>query len=128
MVDLRFPSGINPHGLLKQVRKIIREVTKHYRLEIGHIQNSCEIERERPLVKYLIKAARINNITPRIKGSEGATLISFFLEKNIPAVATGFGAPKTAHTANEYVLINDLFRGAKFLVDFIKEFDRDETR
>jgi acetylornithine deacetylase/succinyl-diaminopimelate desuccinylase family protein len=126
-LDFRFPPPVDPFDLLRKVRKIVSGVTKKYRLQISHIQAPCEIERGHYLVKSLIKAAKKNKVKAEIKGSEGATVISFFLERNIASVATGFGMKGQAHTANECVRINDLFKGAKFLEDFIKDFDKGEA-
>ena len=126
-VDIRFLLGFKKADLLRQIKKLVSSVSKNYILEVGHFQNPCEVDSKHCLVKYLLKAAKKNKADSRIKGSEGATVISFFLEKNIPAVATGYGKTKTAHTTDEYVLISDLFKGARVLVDFIKEFDKNET-
>ena len=59
---------------------------------------------------------------PQIKGSEGATVITFFQNKRIPAIATGFGARGCAHMANEYAKINNLYRGARVLEEFLKSY------
>jgi len=62
------------------------------------------------------------NIRPRIKGSEGATTVTFFKARNIPAIATGFGTAGTAHAPDEYVRINNLYKGALALEDFLKTY------
>lgn len=123
-VDIRFLPGVKANSVLKQIKKIISSVTSNYKLEIAHAQNPCEIRKDHLLVRHLLKAAKKNKVKSKVKGSEGATVISFFLEKNIPAVATGYGKTKTAHTANEYAMVNSLFKGAKVLIDFIKEADK----
>jgi acetylornithine deacetylase/succinyl-diaminopimelate desuccinylase-like protein len=58
----------------------------------------------------------------RVKGSEGATVITFFQHKGIPAVATGYGCGGCAHTADEYVRIENLYKGALMLEDFLKNY------
>ena len=63
-----------------------------------------------------------------MKGSEGATVITFFREKAIPAVATGYGAKGAAHATDEFARADDLYRGAVLLERFVKMFDAEERR
>jgi acetylornithine deacetylase/succinyl-diaminopimelate desuccinylase-like protein len=74
------------------------------------------------LVAGLKKAMQKNRVRPVIKGSEGATVITFFKDKGIPAVATGFGSRGCAHTADEYVNIDNLYKGALVLERFLKDW------
>ncbi|MFC1703830.1 M20 family metallopeptidase [Candidatus Omnitrophota bacterium] len=122
-VDLRFLPGMDPKKILKQIHALIGSVTKKYKLEISALQNPCEIDTAHPLVKCLKSVNKRIARSQRIKGSQGATVITFLAERNIPCVATGFGTPRCAHTTDEHVKINDLYRGAKVLEAFIKEFD-----
>ena len=59
----------------------------------------------------------------KLKGSDGATVITFFKKHNIPAFATGFGAHGTAHTNDEYIYVKSLYKGTKVLEQFVKEYD-----
>jgi acetylornithine deacetylase/succinyl-diaminopimelate desuccinylase-like protein len=74
------------------------------------------------LVNRLSQAARKFKVNAVIKGSEGATTITFFKKKNIPAIATGFGSTQCAHTADEYVKIDNLYKGALVLEEFLKRY------
>jgi acetylornithine deacetylase/succinyl-diaminopimelate desuccinylase-like protein len=65
---------------------------------------------------------RAYKIEPRIKGSEGATVITFFQDQGIPAVATGFGCEGKAHAADEYITIDNLHSGALVLEEFLKNY------
>jgi acetylornithine deacetylase/succinyl-diaminopimelate desuccinylase-like protein len=64
------------------------------------------------------------NIKAHLKGSEGATVITFFQDKGIPAVATGYGTEGVAHITDEYIKIDTLYRGTQLLEQFIKDYDR----
>ncbi len=75
------------------------------------------------MILALQKAARAVSVRSSIRGSEGATVITFFKKKKIPAVATGYGAHGTAHATDEYARVDDLWRGALVLEKFIKLFD-----
>jgi acetylornithine deacetylase/succinyl-diaminopimelate desuccinylase-like protein len=69
-----------------------------------------------------VEAGKKNKIKPVLKGSEGATVITFFQEKNIPAIATGFGSKGCAHIADEYVAIDNLYKGTLVLEEFLRSY------
>jgi len=58
----------------------------------------------------------------QLTGSDGATVITFFQDKGIPAVATGFGCSGTAHMADEYARISQLYKGAMVLERFLADY------
>lgn len=121
-LDLRFLPGMSTPRILKEIKNIARNHTKEFKIEIEGIQDPYRINQTHPLVFYLKQVMRQNKIKPLVKGSEGATVITFFQHKGIPAVATGFGSSGCAHTADEYVRINNLYRGAMVLEDFLKAY------
>jgi len=132
-LDIRFLPGMQEAVILKYIKSILQKHIRRFsrqshtllrapRIEIEGIQKPYCINEEQLLVKYLIAAAKKFNARPHIKGSEGATTISFFQEKNIPAIATGVGSPRCAHIADEYVKINNLYKGAQILEEFLKEY------
>jgi len=121
-LDFRFLPGSKAQDLLKVLKGIIKKHSNKYKIEIEGIQEPYSISQAHPLVKCLKESVAGLNIKPRIKGSEGATVITFFQHKNIPAIATGFGFGGCAHTANEYVRIESLYKGAKILENFLKKY------
>lgn len=121
-LDFRFLPGMNPGKILAGLRKVIQKHAKEYTLQISGIQKDYSIGRSHALVKTFVKALENLKIKPEICGSEGATTITFFQEKNIPAIATGFGCAGCAHTVNEYVKIDNLYKGALVLERFLKSY------
>ncbi|MFZ5800422.1 MAG: M20 family metallopeptidase [Candidatus Omnitrophota bacterium] len=119
-VDLRFLPGMRAPDIRRQIKRIISRRAKKFKIEIAGIQKPCSIAANHPLVKSLLKANHRLGIRPKLSGSEGATVISFFLNKGIPALATGFGKTGTAHANDEYAVVNDLWQGAKVLENFLK--------
>ncbi len=122
-LDFRFLPGMSEKAILRDLNNIIRKHARRYKVEIEGIQKPYEIEQSHSLVKQLISSMVRFNIKPKIKGSEGATTVTFFKKKNIPAVATGFGNAGTAHAPDEYVKINNLYKGALALEDFLKTYN-----
>ena len=88
------------------------------------MQLPYEIDKNHPFVKTYLKTCNAMGCRAEIKGSEGATVITFFKKHSIPAFATGFGAHGTAHTTDEYIFIKSLCRGTEVLERYIKEYDK----
>ena len=118
-LDFRFLPGMSAQDLLKELENVIRKHTVKFRIEVQSIQQPYLIKENHALVTTLKNVMCSLNIKPNIKGSEGATVITFFQHKNIPAIATGFGLDGCAHTADEYAKINNLYKGAQVLERFL---------
>ncbi len=119
-MDHRFLPGMTAQDFLNEVKRIAGKYARKFNIEVDGIQAPYQIEEAHPLVKYLKQAAKKMKAGARIQGSEGATVITFFQDKKIPAIATGFGCGGCAHTINEYAKINNLYKGAKVLEEFLK--------
>lgn len=119
-MDHRFLPGSQAGDFLKEVKKIAAKFTCKFSIEVDGIQAPYQISERHPLVKYLKQAAHKFGANSKVQGSEGATVITFFQDKKIPAVATGFGCEGCAHTINEYARIDNLYKGARVLEEFLK--------
>jgi acetylornithine deacetylase/succinyl-diaminopimelate desuccinylase-like protein len=121
-VDLRFLPGMDAAKILGAIKAGWRRTGIPFKIVVNDIQQPYEISRRHPLVRGLKAAAR--GIAPsRVTGSEGATVITFFRRKGIPAVATGWGSSGCAHATDEFVRVADLERGARVLERFVRIFD-----
>lgn len=118
-VDLRYLPGMDSKKIINDFRKIIEKATKRYNIEIMDEQKPYEISKNDPLVNTLLKSLRKYRKNSSIKGSEGATPVSFFKGN---AVSTGFGEPEVAHMTDEFVKIKDLEDGARALEEFVRDF------
>ncbi|MCX5694666.1 MAG: M20 family metallopeptidase [Candidatus Omnitrophica bacterium] len=121
-LDFRFLPGSSEKEILRSLKKIISKYTKNYKITIQGIQAPYYIDPKHPLVNSLVSAMKSCKIKPRISGSEGATVITFFKAMGMPAVATGFGTEGCAHIADEYACLDNLYKGAQVLVAFLKEY------
>lgn len=121
-LDFRFLPGTGEKEVLAALRKTIARYTQNYKIQIQGVQQPYFISADHALVTSLTAAMRRVGVKPRISGSEGATVITFFKAHNIPAVATGFGTEGCAHMADEYANLENLYRGAKVLVEFLKKY------
>jgi len=121
-LDFRFLPGEYGEDILERVRKTIRKHSRCFEIEAEGIQKPYFISPDHELVRSLAGSMRAMKIKPLIRGSEGATVITFFQDKGIPAIATGFGSEGQAHMADEYVKVENLYRGADVLADFLKRY------
>jgi acetylornithine deacetylase/succinyl-diaminopimelate desuccinylase family protein len=121
-LDFRFLPDMQEKDILKDIKDVTRKHSRNFKIEIESIQKPYRISKDHSLVHYLMQAIGGLGVKPIIKGSEGATVLTFFQDKNIPAVATGFGSQGCAHTSDEYVRIDNLYKGAKVLEEFTKIF------
>jgi len=121
-LDFRFLPGDSAGVILKKFKDLLRNKAGKFKIEIESIQRPFQIDESSSLVGCLKKSMVDSNIKPKIRGSEGATIISFFQDKGIPSLATGFGVGGCAHKADEYVEINNLYNGAKVLQAFLKSY------
>lgn len=121
-LDFRFLPGMSEENFLRELKLVIRKHAKKFKIEIEGVQEPYYISEKHPLVSNLKKAMEGLKVSPVIKGSEGATVITFFQHENIPAVATGFGSGGCAHTADEYVKVGNLYKGSQVLEEFLKNY------
>ena len=121
-LDFRFLPGSSEKEILRSLRATIAKYTRNYKIQIQGVQDPYSIDPGHPLVSSLVSAMRSLKIKPRISGSEGATVITFFKALNIPAVATGFGTEGCAHIADEHACLDNLYQGSRVLVGFLKKF------
>lgn len=132
-LDFRFLPGMSTKSFFAYLRAVMRKRARKFarrsamphnavKIQIEGIQKPYSINENHPLVTYLLKAARKIKVASCVSGSEGATTITFLQNKHIPAVATGFGCRGCAHIADEYVKINNLYKGAQVLEEFLKSY------
>ncbi|OGX45407.1 MAG: hypothetical protein A3G38_00460 [Omnitrophica WOR_2 bacterium RIFCSPLOWO2_12_FULL_51_8] len=123
-LDFRFLPGMRAQDYLRQLTKIAGRYARKFKIEVEGIQEPYCISQSHPLVAGLKKAMRRIGAPCRVRGSEGATVITFFQDQGIPAVATGFGSAGCAHAADEYARIANLYKGAQVLEEFLMTYNR----
>lgn len=123
-VDVRYMPASDPKKLISEIKKIISTVTREYEFIIDDLQFPYEISASNPFVVAFLDVAKRFGQKARLKGSDGATVISFFQKQGIAAFATGFGRSGTLHADDEYAEIKTLYHGARVLEGYIKEYDR----
>lgn len=123
--DIRYLPGMRTDDILAAIKKNMYAVAapRNCRLEIIAQQNPCQIDTRHMLVRALKEASRATIGRYRLRGSEGATVMTLLDDYGIPALATGFGSKGCAHMSNEYVAVNNLTRGYHLLKRFLLIFN-----
>ena len=122
-LDIRFMPGMKAEGVLKEVKNIIARETKDFKVIIDDTQKPYGIDPRHPFVKIYVETCRKMGFKANLKGSQGATVITFFQDYGIPAFSTGWGSHGVIHANDEYAEIKTLHNGARVLEAFIKEYD-----
>lgn len=123
-VDLRFPPGTKDKDVMNLVKAAIRKETAKFEIIVDDLQQPYTIDPKHPFVKAYLDTAKKMKTPVTLEGSQGATVISFFPKHKIPAFATGYGSRGTAHTTDEYCEIEKIYKGAKLLEAYLKEYDQ----
>jgi succinyl-diaminopimelate desuccinylase len=122
-LDIRFMPGMKAEGILKEVKSIVAQETKDFKVLIDDAQKPYGIDPQHPFVKTYVDTCRKMGFKANLKGSQGATVITFFQDYGIPAFSTGWGSHGVIHANDEYAEIKNLHNGARVLEAFIKEYD-----
>ncbi|MCK4550677.1 MAG: ArgE/DapE family deacylase [Candidatus Aenigmarchaeota archaeon] len=119
-VDMRYLPGTKKEEVVLELEEIIKKHIQNYEINIKMHEPPFE-EYNQKLIGAMKKAYEKNSKQANITGSSGATVISLFKKHNIPAIATGFGVGDCMHINDEFVVADDLVKGAKILEDFALE-------
>ena len=122
-LDVRFMPGMKAENILKEIKSIIAKETKDFKVVIDDSQKPYGIDPQHPFVKTYVDTCRKMGFKANLKGSQGATVITFFQDYGIPAFSTGWGSHGVIHANDEYAEIKTLYNGARVLEAFIKEYD-----
>jgi len=122
-LDIRFMPGMKAEAILKEIKGVIAQETKNFKVIIDDSQKPYGIDPQHPFVKTYVDTCKKMGFKANLKGSQGATVITFFQDYGIPAFSTGWGSHGVIHANDEYAEIKTLHNGARVLEAFIKEYD-----
>lgn len=122
-VDLRYLPGMDKKKIIADLKRIIAGYARKFKIEFNDIQEPYSLGSRHPLADKFLRAAQAAGIKAKIKGSEGATVITFFKKHNIPAISFGCGSEGCAHIKDEYVKTANLYKGAKIMETFLKTYE-----
>lgn len=122
-LDIRYIPSMDKDTIIKDIEKIVKRQKIKYKVKILAHQQPVEIDKDTFLIKNLRSVLREQGIKPKRKASSGATVINFLTDNGIDSFAFGFGTKGQAHTKDEYVKIDNLYKGVKVLESYIRKID-----
>ncbi len=120
-IDARFAPPISCNLIKEHMNKVIGRHSEKYKLYVESEMEPVQIDEKDSLVTNMCLAIRDVGREPKVGGSAGSTLLAFLVNHGINGVSLGFGTKGTTHATNEYVIINDVFDGARTTEHFIKK-------
>lgn len=122
-IDIRYLPSQNYREIIEKIRAILKRYKLKCKIDILAHQSPTMVDKHHFLITNLTSILKKNKVPIRLKGSKGATVITFLAEEGIPSFAFGFGSSGCAHTKNEYVKLDNLIKGKKILLDYLISLD-----
>lgn len=128
--DVRIPPGLAPEEVVSEFRKMIKRLESedprlHAKLKVIHLDGAVETSEDEEIVRVAKNVLReYFGTEPRIEGMPGGTDMKVFVKgMKIPSIiALGPGKIDTAHTADEYVEIDELVDASKIYATIALEY------
>jgi acetylornithine deacetylase len=106
--------------MLEGVRRVFPDLDAE--LVAGLCRPGTEVQTDSPLVQRLLAAAEEEGMTPRVEGMTAWVDAALFNEAGIPAVCFGPGSIAQAHSADEWVEVEQIESCARTLERFARSF------
>ncbi|MFC1722911.1 M20 family metallopeptidase [Nanoarchaeota archaeon] len=120
VLNIRYLPSQKPESIIEELKTV---AGKDFKFKILLDIPATEMEENHILIDTIIKIAKTHNIHVRRNGLSGGTDTKRFLLNNIPAVGYDFVADNLAHSANEHVTLNNLFKYAIIMCEVCQELD-----
>ena len=109
---------------LKHMRRCLAQVCykrkAQVKVNMDNIYNSFSLDKDEKVVKIAQRSLLKIGIKPKIKLTGGGSDANIFNALGIKTLIIGVGADRV-HTKNERIAVDELYSGAKFLIEIIKE-------
>ena len=86
------------------------------------LRPSSDVSPDHPAVRALLDAAVAEGLEPRIEGMTAWVDAALLVQAGVPAVCFGPGSIGKAHTADEYVPVDEIVAAASVLARFTRRF------
>lgn len=112
--------GAEFEGVLDELRKARPGLDAE--LRVGLSRPGTEVSPDHPLVTGLLSALEAEGEKPLVEGMTAWVDAALLNEAGIPAVCFGPGSIAQAHSADEWVDVEEIRRGTRVLTRFCREF------
>ncbi|OGC07617.1 hypothetical protein A2230_02360 [candidate division WOR-1 bacterium RIFOXYA2_FULL_36_21] len=108
---------------LNHMEECLQKACLKYRaklkLNINKVYDSFNIGKKDPLIKLAERALSRIGLTPKLVPTGGGSDANNFSKLGVKCLILGVGAHKI-HSNDEYIKINDLYDGARFIIECLK--------
>ena len=127
VLERRTLPGEDPSAIMEEFREVLEEVRERVpgmdvALTPGLFRPGTEVPVESDLVQGLLAAMEAEGLERRVEAMTAWVDAAFLNEAGIPAVCFGPGSIAHAHSAEEWVPVQELEMGARILTRFAREF------
>jgi acetylornithine deacetylase len=130
VLERRTLPGEDPEAVLAEFQNVMDEVSRRVpgmagRLSRGLFRPGTEVPVEAPLVQSLLAAVEAEGEEGKVDAMTAWVDAAYLNEAGVPAICFGPGSIAQAHSAVEWVAIEELERGHRILSRFAREFLKD---
>ncbi len=127
VLERRTLPGEDPSAIMDEFREVLEEVREQVpemdvALTPGLFRPGTEVPVASDLVQGLLAAMEAEGLERRVEAMTAWVDAAFLNEAGIPAVCFGPGSIAHAHSAKEWVPVQELEMGARILTRFAREF------
>jgi len=127
VLERRTLPGEDPDAVMADFQRVLDEVGARVpgmdgTLSRGLFRPGTEVSVDSPLVRGLLGAAEAEGVKGTVEAMTAWVDAAFLNEKGIPAVCFGPGSISHAHSAVEWVKVEELEAGSRILTRFAKRF------
>jgi len=127
VLERRTLPGEDVQDVMAEFQSVLAEVSARLpgingRLTAGLFRPGTEVSVHAPLVRSLLAAAREEGLEGKVEAMTAWVDAAFLNQRGIPAVCFGPGSIAQAHSAVEWVAVEELRMGARVLTRFAREF------
>ncbi|HBV96869.1 MAG: peptidase M20 [Peptococcaceae bacterium BICA1-7] len=105
--------------IIDKAREAAEQFGAQLDIKVENLYREFNIDKDERVVKIAAEAARSISLEPRLLSTGGGSDANMFNEKGISTVVLGI-AMQNVHTTGEYIKIDDLVMGSKYIVEIVK--------
>lgn len=126
VLELRVLPGTSAEDSLEAVRDLVRSMETgegvDVSIESALFRPGTEVEASSPLVRGLLGALEAEGRPGRVRGMSAWVDAAFLNEAGVPAVCFGPGSIARAHSADEWVSLEEIRTAARILERFVRGY------